>query len=267
MMREVLATDARSTYDAASGEFDDAALGFWDRYGQRTVERLALPIGGRVLDVCCGTGASALHAARAVGDTGSVIGVDLSESLVRLAQEKAKKQRLSNVDFRVGDMTRLDLPARSFDAVVIVFGIFFAPDMAAQVRALSRLVRPGGVLAVTTWGPRIFAPLYTPFLDAVRAHRPGMAEYRPWDRLTSEEDVASLMREAGLTDVAIAGEAGEEPLERPEAFWTIALGTGLRWFIEQLDPASRDAVHADSLRRARGVPSIETNVVYTVARH
>lgn len=265
MMRVVSPTAARSTYDAASSSFDEAPLGFWDRYGGRTVARLGLRPGARVLDVCCGTGASAFHAARAVGTTGSVLGVDIAERMLDLAREKAAKEQLPNVDFRVADMTALDLPEASFDAVVIVFGIFFAPDMVAQVRALARLVRPSGVLAVTTWGPRLFEPLYTPFLEDVRALRPGMDEYRPWDRLASAEDAATLMHAAGLERVAVTAELGRERLARPEDWWTIARGTGLRWFIDQLDPASAEALRAESIRRARDVASIETNVVYCIA--
>ena len=173
---------------------------------------------------------------------------------------------MRNVDFRVGDMTHLDFPDASFDAVVMVFGIFFAPDMVAQVEALARLVRPGGVLALTTWGPSLFAPLYTPFLEAFRVRRPGIQEYRPWDRLPTEADVATLMRAAGLSSFELASEAGSERLERPEDWWSVVLGTGLRWFVDQLDTSSAESLRDECLLRAREIRSIETNVVYTVAR-
>src|SRR5215472_5039138 len=61
---------AAAAYDAASDHFDDAPLSFWDRVGRRTVEGLALPSDGSVLDVGCGTGASVLPAARVVGPNG-----------------------------------------------------------------------------------------------------------------------------------------------------------------------------------------------------
>ncbi len=147
---------AATTYDAASDHFDDEPLGFWGRIGRRTVERLALAPGDNVLDVGCGTGASALPAAQAVGPNGSVIGVDLSARLLDRAREKAKARGLSNVEFRYSDMTSLGYPDRRFDAVVSVFSIFFVPDMEGLFRELWRMVRPGGKLAVTTWGPRIF---------------------------------------------------------------------------------------------------------------
>lgn len=66
------------TYNAAADNFDAEPLAFWDRYGRRTIERMGLEPGANVLDVCCGTGASALPAARTVGPKGSVIAVDLA---------------------------------------------------------------------------------------------------------------------------------------------------------------------------------------------
>ncbi len=81
---------AQQTYDSASDYFDARPLGFWARYGQRTVERLELHTGARVLDVACGTGASALPAAEAVRPTGRVTGVDLAERLLARGREKAR---------------------------------------------------------------------------------------------------------------------------------------------------------------------------------
>src|SRR5215212_10152381 len=107
----------------------------------------AISIGARVLDVCCGTGASALPAAEAVGPTGNVTGVDLAKELLELARHKAVQQRLGNIEFEVGDILSLRFPAKSFDAVVCVFGIFFVPDMARAVSELWSRIRPGGQLA------------------------------------------------------------------------------------------------------------------------
>ncbi|HEX3431726.1 MAG TPA: hypothetical protein VHT03_12660 [Rhizomicrobium sp.] len=59
-----------STYDAAADLFDASALSFWDRIGRRTVERMSLRRGASVLDACCGSGASAIPAAVAVGAGG-----------------------------------------------------------------------------------------------------------------------------------------------------------------------------------------------------
>jgi ubiquinone/menaquinone biosynthesis C-methylase UbiE len=85
---------AAATYNAAADSYDDAPNSFWARFGRNTVDRLDLQSGQRVLDVCCGSGASALPAAEKVGPRGFVLGVDLSEKLLELARTKANEQQM-----------------------------------------------------------------------------------------------------------------------------------------------------------------------------
>ena len=145
---------AQETYDVAADHFDRPALGFWDRYGRATVERLSLAPGAIVLDVCAGGGSSALPAARMVAPAGRVIALDLADNLLALARAKAERAGLADIVQTVSaDVEALDHPDDAFDAVVIVFGVFFFPDMRAVTARLWRWVRPGGQLAVTTWGP------------------------------------------------------------------------------------------------------------------
>jgi ubiquinone/menaquinone biosynthesis C-methylase UbiE len=260
---------AEKTYNTAADYFDAKPLAFWDRYGRRTVERLKLARGATVLDVCCGTGASALPAAQAVGSGGRVIAVDLAEELLKLGRAKAAAARLRNIEFRRGDMTALGFPDRSFDAVVCVFGIFFVPDMEAQVAELWRMVRPGGQLAITTWGPGIFAPAYEIWLDAVRRVRPDLhSAFNPWDRITTPQAVRKLLADGGAAEAEVVPEEGEQPLRGPDDFWIIALGSGLRWTIEQMgaDVAHKVREEIVGALAAKGVDRVSTNVIYAVAR-
>lgn len=260
---------AAATYGATADHFNDAALSFWDRFGSGTVNRLNLHRGERVLDACCGTGASALPAAQRVGEEGSVVGVDLSENALALARAKARRLGLGNVEFRVGDIEATGLRSGAFDAVVCVFGIFFLPDMAAGVRELWRLVRPGGRLAVTVWGPDIFEPATTAFWEAVRSERPDLVGgFHPWNRITTPHGLSALLTESGLTDADadVAAEAGQHPLAVVEDWWTIVLGTGYRATVEQL-AAQAERVRAANIAalRERHVRSLATNVVYAIA--
>ena len=93
---------AETAYNAAADCFDAEPLGFWVRYGRRTVERLRLRRGAHVLDVCCGTGASALPAAEAVGPEGHVIAVDLAGELLASARPRPRPQGCSPWSSAVG---------------------------------------------------------------------------------------------------------------------------------------------------------------------
>src|SRR4030095_4778718 len=211
---------AAVTYNAAADHYDDPANSFWERFGRATIERIRPSRGSRVLGVCCGSGASALPAAEMVGPEGFVLGIDLAANLLELARKKAAARGLVNTEFRVGDMLDLHLDAGQFDAVVCVFGIFFVPDMPAAVRALWHVVRPGGRLAVTTWGPRFFEPATTAFWNAVRDVRPDLYKgFNPWDRICDPTSLRALLREGGIEHVEILAEAGAHPISSPEARW------------------------------------------------
>jgi ubiquinone/menaquinone biosynthesis C-methylase UbiE len=259
---------AQETYNAAADNFDARPLSFWQRYGERTVERLSLVPGATVLDVACGTGASAIPAAERVGPGGHVFAVDLAENMLAIGRSKAAIHNLQNIEFKLGDMMNLGMPDDSFDAVICVFGIFFVSDMAAAVRELWRMVRPGGKLAITTWGERCFEPLESVWNEAVRAERPDLYTVNvPWDRITKPESVGELLKDGGVLESDITPESGNQPLGSPEDWWTIVLGSGLRWTVDQLTPEQSGRIREVTIGWARrnDVSSIETNVIYAVA--
>jgi ubiquinone/menaquinone biosynthesis C-methylase UbiE len=259
---------AAKAYNAAADYFDHPVSSFWHRFGRQTVERIDLVSGERVLDVCSGSGGSALPAAERVGPNGKVVAADLAENLIALAQAKANARALKNIEFRVADMLDLGYPDASFDAVVCVFGIFFVPDMAAAARELWRMVRPGGRLALTTWGPRLFEPANSAFWEAIGAVRPDLQRgFNPWERIAEPEGLRAMLAEAGVAASAIVAEAGTHPLQAPEDWWAIAMGSGYRGTLAQLDTEAFHQVRDANLARlqAERVTTIETNVIYAVA--
>ena len=258
---------AAETYNSAADYFDHPANTFWERYGRRSVERLQLTPGMRVLDVCCGSGASAIPAAEIVGPGGYVVGVDLAENLLDLGRAKARQRELQNIQFQSGDMTQLPFDEDSFDAVVCVFGIFFVPDMHAALRELKRVAR--GTVAITTWGPELFEPANTAFWNSIRSVRPDLHKsFNPWDRISHVDAVRSLFVAAGLPEVEVVAEADSQPVNSPEDWWAMVLGSGYRGTVDQLSDEDRERVREENfefLRRA-SVRSLEANVVYASAR-
>jgi ubiquinone/menaquinone biosynthesis C-methylase UbiE len=259
---------AARTYGAAADHYADDALSFWDRFGAATVDRLPLASGQAVLDLCCGAGASAIPAARRVGPAGSVLAIDVATPLVELARVRAARAQVRNLEFRISDATRTGLPDGGFDAVVCVFGVFFAADKAAFVAEMWRLVRPGGVLGITTWGEGLFEPGNSYFWDAVRAVEPALYKaFNPWDEITSAAALADLFASAGTRPPEIAAVPGEHDLGHPDRFWDVVLGSGYRATVDALSPLQRDQVREQVLckMRSSGTTAIRTDVLYAVA--
>ena len=94
---------------------------------ERVVERLDPQPGTRWLDLACGTGAVA---ERAAAGGAQVTGVDLAPALIETARERAGELGL-DIDYRVGDCERLELPDASFDTVSSTCGVMFSPDHTA----------------------------------------------------------------------------------------------------------------------------------------
>ena len=259
---------AAATYNAAADFFDHPTNTFWERYGRKTIQHLRLSPGARVLDVCCGSGASALPAAEVVGPGGSVIGVDLAEKLLQLARAKAKQRGLTNVEFETGDLTNLRFADGAFDAVVCVFGIFFVPDMDVALRELRRVLRPGGRMAITTWGPRLFEPLNTAFWNSIRSVRPDLYKgFNPWDRICEPDALRSLLASAGLQNIQIVAETDAQPVNSFEEWWAMVLGSGFRGTVDQLSTTERERVETENSAfiRDEKIRSVEVSVLYAQA--
>jgi ubiquinone/menaquinone biosynthesis C-methylase UbiE len=110
--------------------------------GEALVERLGITKGFKVLDLGCGDGTTALPEAKLGAD---VLGVDVATNLVDAGNRRAAEHGLTNVKFQEGDASNLEqLPDKTFDLVVSIFGAMFAPKPFEVAKEMVRVTRPGG---------------------------------------------------------------------------------------------------------------------------
>jgi ubiquinone/menaquinone biosynthesis C-methylase UbiE len=126
---------------------------------ERSYALLGLGEGFRVLDAGCGPGYDAVRMARMVGTRGSVTGVDLSSRMVTLALERSASLNLP-LAFQTGDITRLDFPDASFDAVRVERTLQVIREPQRAVAEFVRVLRPSGriVAMEPDWGTFAFDP-------------------------------------------------------------------------------------------------------------
>jgi SAM-dependent methyltransferase len=146
---EALKTKLRSTWIA--GDFGQIAK-ISARGAEEFVKRLDIKPGMGLLDVACGTGNTALPAARLGAN---VTGVDIAPNLLEQARESASREGLE-IKFEEGDAEALAYDDGSFDAVVTMFGAMFAPRPDVVAAELKRVCRSGGFIAMANWTPTGF---------------------------------------------------------------------------------------------------------------
>ena len=117
------------------------------------IARLGIAPGARVLDVACGSGNLAIPAARRGAH---VTGVDIATNLLEEARARAASERLA-IQFDEGDAEQLPYAEHSFDVVVSMFGVMFAPRPDVAADELVRVARSGGRIALANWTPGSFA--------------------------------------------------------------------------------------------------------------
>jgi ubiquinone/menaquinone biosynthesis C-methylase UbiE len=118
--------------------------------GEALINQLGITENLFVLDLGCGDGTTALPAAK-LGAT--VLGVDIARNLVDAAKVRARREGLTNISFQQGDACNLELPEKSYDYVISIFGAMFAPKPDAVAKEMVRVAKPGGKIVMGNWIP------------------------------------------------------------------------------------------------------------------
>ena len=141
--------------------FVPALFGEW---APRIVGAAGVRLGSRVLDVACGTGIAARHAAAIAGPGAWIVGLDRNPGMLAVAMAKAP-----DIEWMEGLAEDLPFPDASFDAVISQFGLMFFDDRAEALAEMYRVTRPEGRMAVAIWGRVEDAPGYAAMIDLVES--------------------------------------------------------------------------------------------------
>ncbi len=248
MANEIVNVEQAEAWDGPDGEFWAAHQARFDAtispHHAQLMAAAAIVPGERVLDIGCGNGLTSRDAARAAGERGEVLGVDLSGPMLARAAQSAKDEGLGNVRFEQGDAQVYRFPEDTFDLVMSRFGVMFFADPLAAFTNIASGVRSGGRLTMAVWGPVPRNEWVTAMLDAVAPLRdlpkPPPGAPGPFS-LADQTHAGDVLTGAGFTDVAFA--ASNHPFRVGEnaddAFGFVSQLQVFQKLLEDLDEPSR----------------------------
>lgn len=131
-------------------KWDELTMDFLKPMGDEIIRLLNPNKDDIVLDIAAGTGEPGLTIASLL-TKGKVVSTDLSEGMLEIASENAKKRGIKNFETKVCDVCELPFLDNTFDAVSCRFGFMFFPDMLLAIKEMARVLKPGGRIAVAVW--------------------------------------------------------------------------------------------------------------------
>ncbi len=242
-------------FDRAAPTYDRIGGSYHGHFARRLLDLAAPPRDAHLLDIACGRGAVLIAAAARGID--HLTGIDVSPTMIELAEADLRAEGVTDVDLRVMDAEHLGFHDARFDVLTAAFALFFLPDPARAAAEFQRVLRPGGVVAVSTWGEEDERWTFEDDLLATAGSPRLRALQQPFDRA---DDVTELLDTAAFTDLQVHHEDAEIHFASTQEWWDWRWSFSGRGLLEQLAPealvAYRDACfrEMDPLRTVGGYP-------------
>ncbi len=208
------------------------------------IETLRLPPGSRGLDAGCGIGLQCLLLAEAVGFTGHVTGLDVSSAFLNRGKKIVKEADLSGrISFQEGDVGNLPFDNKTFDWAWSADCIGYGPwEPLPLLKELARVVKPGGIVAISGWSSENLLPGYPRLEARLRATSAGMAPFTHGKKPeTHFLRALSWFREIGLKkpNAKVFANSFHAPLSREIRNALVDL-FNMRWPEVELELSSED---------------------------
>jgi O-methyltransferase/aklanonic acid methyltransferase len=226
-------------FDRSSASCDRVGPRFFTIFGRGLVEFSGMSAGSRVLDVACGRGAVLAAASERAGESGEVVGIDISGGMVDRLEKDLKRWGLANARAIEMDAEELQFPDLSFDAVLCGLALSFFPNLEAALRESFRVLKPEGYFVASTV-QAIETPWEANLAEVSKSYRDELAPApivvtKDLDRA---EEVTEELEAVGFVEVEHRVDTRQFFFRDETEWWDAQWSIFRRAFMERLDSES-----------------------------
>jgi ubiquinone/menaquinone biosynthesis C-methylase UbiE len=247
--------DSLAAWNDAAPRYAKLSASLFGPTAEAFIEFAGLRRGWRVLDVACGPGIASRAAARRAADKGSVVAVDLAPEMLKEAASSANNKDSAPIEYRAMNAEKLDLPDKSFDAVICQLGLMLFAKPDAALAEMRRVAKPGAPVACLVQGRRtsmLFTALVMEAMIQRAPHLRAPAGAPTLYAFGPDKIIEEAFAKAGLTEIVARRLNGAFRFATAEEYWnTITEGAGRTGaMLRSLPPETQKKVKSDVLRRA-----------------
>lgn len=253
-------------FDRAASEYGKKGCTFFNYFGKRLVEQVAVHPTQQVLDVATGRGAVLFPLAEAVGPLGKVVGIDISRQMVKETSQELTEKNIHWAELQWMDAEHLNFSDQCFDFVFCGFALFFLPSIPNALSEFKRVLKPGGRLVVSTWGDDSELDKWVSDETKKLCITKGLIATPLW----SESELRTALEDASFNAIQITEETKMFSYRTAEEWWDSLWSHGTRARLEQLSSDQLATLREKALEKANGLDNgngieEELHVFYGIA--
>lgn len=262
----------REIYNRTARQYEELVTPCKTSQYMLLIHELKLMGSEQVLELGSGTGQLSIEIAKRLRD-GRVIGLDISEEMVKLASRKAKESGLNNLDFRVGDISNLHVEDETFDICVNSYLIHWIRDIPLFLQNIRRVLKDGGRLGIispsTEWYGEI-RQAYRKVMENYRGYLPEHALIEPIGiKICMEEELHNLLRATGFRIEKSIAFRFREAISIEECFRRVSAKSGeeyLSFLPDDISDRVKHELYEEIMREASNLNTTESGYIIVATR-